>query len=141
MIDYSAFNKALAQMEKSLTFLNSELSQNNPELCEQFRAAVIQAFEYTYELAIKMIRRQLGQIVANPAQLREMDFMDLVRTAFEAGIVREVPLFKVYREKRNITSHTYNENKADDVLSVIDSFLQDMRFLQNELRRRNCEAD
>ena len=136
-IDYSAFAKALAQMEKSISFLNSEASRNDEELRNQFRAAVIQAFEYTYELAVKMIRRQLEQIVANPAELREMAFMDLIRTAAEAGLVREAPPFKVYREKRNITSHVYDEDKAEEMLSIMDSFLQDMRFLLGELKRRN----
>ncbi len=58
-IDFSAFEKAIKQLDKSLGFLHSELAQNNPDLYEQFRAAVIQAFEYTFELAIKMLRRQL----------------------------------------------------------------------------------
>ena len=137
VIDYSAFEKALTQLEKSIRFLNSEASRNDAELREQFRAAVIQAFEYTYELAIKMIRRQLEQIVATPAELREMAFMDLIRTAAEAGLVREVPPFKVYREMRNITSHVYDEDKAEEILSIMDSFIQNTYFLLGELKRRN----
>jgi nucleotidyltransferase substrate binding protein (TIGR01987 family) len=136
-IDYSPFEKAIAQLEKSVSFYNSEMAEENSELKEQFRAAVIQAFEYTYELAFKMIKRQLEQIVANPSELKEMAFMDVMRTAQEAGIIREAPSYKSYRDKRNITSHTYDADKAIEIISVIDSFLQDMRFVLNELKRRN----
>lgn len=136
-IDLSAFEKALKQLEKSLTFLHSELSRNNPDLYEQFRAAVIQAFEYSFELAIKMVRRQLEQIVINPGELREMVFMDLMRTAFEAGLVREVTPFKVYRELRNITSHTYDGTQAEKIIAVMEDFREDMDFIINQLRARN----
>jgi nucleotidyltransferase substrate binding protein (TIGR01987 family) len=136
-IDYTPFEKAIAQLEKSVGFYNSEMADENYDLKEQFRAAVIQAFEYTYELAYKMIRRQLEQIVPNPAELKEISFMDLIRTGKEAGLVREAPNYREYREKRNITSHTYDEDKAEEIISVIDPFLQDMRFLLNELKKRN----
>jgi hypothetical protein len=72
-------------------FYHSEMAEEHDALKEQFCAAVIHAFEYTYELAYKMIRRQLAQIVANPAELKEMSFMDLIRTGKEAGLVREAP--------------------------------------------------
>jgi len=140
-LDCSAFERAVAQLETSYDFLRSPLSDERPDLREQFRSATIQAFEYTYELAYKMIRRQLERIVASPATLRELAFMDLIRTAAEAGLVREAPPFKVYREMRNITSHTYNAERAEEVVAVVDDFLHDMRFLLDELRERNREAD
>lgn len=113
------------------------MAEENNDLKEQFRAAVIQAFEYTYELCYKMIRRQLEQIVPNPSKLKEMNFMDLMRNAKEAGLISEAPNFRIYREKRNITSHAYDEDKVVEIISVIDSFLQDMLFLLNELKKRN----
>ena len=136
-IDASSFKKAVGQLEKSRAFLHSEMAGKNKDLYEQFRLAAIQAFEYTYELALKMLRRQLDQIVANPAELREMSFMDFIRTAYEAGLVREVPPFKIYREKRNIIAHTYDAGKAEEILAVLDSFLVDARFILEELKKRN----
>lgn len=136
-LNYSALEKAIEQLEKSRTFLRSDMARGNKDLYEQFRAAAIQAFEYTYELALKMIRRQLDQIVANPAELREMAFMDFIRTAYEAGLVRDVPAFKIYREKRNITAHTYDAAKAEEILGVLDAFLKDVQHVLEELKRRN----
>ncbi len=140
-LDCSAFARAVAQLEKSNGYFHSEASQEDPDLREQFRAATIQAFEYTYGLATKMIHRQLGQIVANPAELREMAFLDLMRLAADASLIRHAPPFKIYREMRNITSHTYNPERAEEVVSVVDDFLHDMRFLLKELKQRNHEVD
>lgn len=140
-LDCSSLERAVAQLEKSYDYLHSPLGREKPDLREQFRAAAIQAFEYTYELAVKMIRRQLEQIVANPAELRQMAFMDLMRTAAEAGLIREAPPFKIYREKRNLTSHTYDVERAKEVVGVINDFLHDLRFVLEELRKRNRETD
>lgn len=138
MIDYSAFESSVRQLDTSLRYLNSDMARKDPELRKQFRAATIQAFEYNYDLAAKMIRRQLSEIVLNPPELREMPFMDLMRTAADAGLIRDARPFHGYREKRNITSHTYNEERAEEVVTIMDSFLQDMRGLLGELKRRNA---
>lgn len=136
-LDYSAFTKAIAQLEKSLKFLCSNMAKEDEDLREQFRAAVIQAFEYNYELATKMILRQMERIVANPAGLREMAFMDLIRSAADANLVKDVPAFSVFREKRNTTSHTYDAEKAEDVIKIIDGFLKEMKHLHEQLKQRN----
>ncbi len=136
-LDISPFEKALSQLEKSLGFLHSELARQDADLREQFRAATIQAFEYSYELGIKMLRRQLEQIAANPAEIREMVFMDMIRTGAEAGLVRQVPSYRLFREMRNMTRHTYDEARAEEVLSAMEDFVREMHFLRDELKRRN----
>ena len=136
-LDISSFEKALSQLKKSVEFLHSDMSLQNADLRQQFRAASIQAFEYSYELGVKMLRRQLEQIAANPAEIREMVFMDMIRTGAEAGLVQQVPQYRVFREMRNMTSHTYDEARAEEVLSVLDDFAREMHFLRDELKRRN----
>jgi len=138
-LDVSPLEKALGQLEKSLAYHQSSQAAADPALREQFRAAVIQAFEFTFELAVKMIRRQLAEIVTDVEGLRELSFMELMRTAFEAGLVRDAPAFRRYRESRNVTSHTYHGGVADSVLEVVGPFAADCRFLLEQLRRRQKE--
>ena len=140
-LDYSSLENATAQLQKSFDYLHSDLAQKDPDLREQFRAATIQAFEFSYELAVKMIRRQLALIVANPDELREIDFADLMRDAADAGIVRDALPYIRYREMRNRTSHTYNAARAEETVAVMDEFLCDMRLLLKELRERNRGTD
>jgi ribosomal protein L29 len=86
-LDLTPLEKALAQLEQSLSCLRSELAAGDSGLRAQFRAAAIQGLERTYELAVKMIRRQMAQISAVPAELAEMSFKDLIREAADAGLV------------------------------------------------------
>lgn len=139
-LDLTALRDAIAALEKSLGYLGSDLARD-PDLREQFRAASIQAFEFTYEVAYKMIKRQLEQIAATPAEVDKMTYMHLIRSAAEAGLIADVARFKEYRDKRNITSHTYNQQRAEEVVSVLESFLHDVGFLLNELERRNRAED
>ena len=136
-LDYASLESAVAQLQRSFDYLHSDLARKDAGLREQFRAAAIQAFEFSYELAIKMIRRQLALIVANPGALRETDFADLMRDAADAGIVRDAPAYMRYREMRNTTSHTYDARRAEEVVAAIDEFLHDMRHLLTKLEERN----
>ena len=140
-LDYSSLESAVAQLQRSFDYLHSDLARKDGGLREQFRAATIQAFEFSYELAVRMIRRQLVLIVANPDELREIDFADLIRDAADAGIVRDARSYMGYREIRNRTSHTYNADRAEETVATMDEFLRDMRLLLQELKERNPESD
>lgn len=136
-IEYSAFLNALKQLETSLAFLKSPIAESEEGLLNVLQAGAIQAFEFTYELAVKMLRRQLSLVVPVPAELKAMDYMDLVRTAAQAGLVRNVADYYEFRELRNHTSHTYDAGRARQVLSAMDRFTSEMQFLLAELKRRN----
>ena len=136
-LDYSSLEDAVAQLQRSFDYLHGDLARTDSDLREQFRAATIQAFEFTYELAVKMIQRRLAEVAANPDALRQMDFADQLRDAADAGIVREALPYIRYRELRNKTSHTYDADRAEETVSVIDEFLRDVRFLLQELQKRN----
>ena len=47
----------------------------------------------------------------------------------------------VYRDKRNITSHTYNEAKAIAVAAVVPDFARDVQSLLRRLRARGADAN
>ena len=101
------------------------------------RTAVIKAFEFTYESAVRLIQHQLSEGTLTDEEIRAMNFRDILRIAADAGIVSEPMVWADYREIRNITSHTYSKLKTEKVLSVMYPFLEDIRFLLAELTRRN----
>ena len=136
-LEINPYEKALGQLRESLHYLESPAAKKDAALHAQFRGATIQAFEYSFELAVKMIRRQLAQIVSTPQDLVQMTFADLIRTAADAGLVDNVKRFLNYRDARNQTSHTYDEDKAADVVKVVPDFYKDASFLLEQLRKRN----
>lgn len=136
-LDLTALEKAFTQLEKSIAYLQSDNSKSDRGLYEQFRAATVQAFEYTFELIIKMIQRQLQQIITSPDSVKTMNYKDVLRLALDAKLIRSFDSFVEYREKRNITSHTYEEEEAEKIIENIDCFLEDAKYTLNELKNRN----
>lgn len=139
VLDVSALRNALAALMRSHGYLHSALAKD-PGLYEQFRAACIQSFEFTYDLAYKMLKRQLEVLSPNPGEVDQMTFMQVIRTGAEAGLLSEVARFRNYREKRNITSHTYDAEKAEQVVSILTDFIADISHLLSELEKRNARS-
>ena len=101
-------------------------------------AGLIQNFEFVYEISIKMIKRQL-EIDALPAtEIEHSNFKDVLRIAAERGLIENVIAWFEYRKMRNITSHTYDEDKAKTVCDGIDAFLEDADDLLKKLEQRNA---
>jgi nucleotidyltransferase substrate binding protein (TIGR01987 family) len=101
-------------------------------------AGVIQNFEFVYELCIKMIRRQLELEAASPNEVDTLNFRNLLRAAGEKGMVDDVSAWFTYRELRNITSHTYDHEKAKQVWQRTLVFIDDARLLLQRLEARNA---
>jgi nucleotidyltransferase substrate binding protein (TIGR01987 family) len=119
-IDLSSFIKALAQLQEALQFWQAEAAQS--ALKPHLRSAVIQSFEFTYELAIRMLRRVLIERSAAAELIADLSFNDLLRKGADAGLVGEPEMWRQWREMRNSTSHTYNEAKAAEVAAGVEAF-------------------
>ena len=99
------YRKALAQLEK---FTQKE-SLN--ELEEQ---GIIKAFEYTYELGWKTLQDFLHEKgyedIAGPRPVIEQAFQD--------GYIDGHVWVRMHKS-RNLTSHTYNEETADEIADAV----------------------
>ena len=137
-LDYSSLQNAISQLEKSLEYANSPISQADPGLFEQLRNSVIQCFEFTYELSHKMLKRYLEETAANPEEIDVSSFQNLIRTGSEKGLLRsDWLLWKEYRQARTNSSHTYDEDKAEAVYRIAPDFLQEARYLYQQLMERS----
>lgn len=137
-LNVATLEQAVQEMEDFLKKFRDYEASEDKLLFRMIRAGVIKAFEFTYELSIRFIRRQLSQDTFTIADINAMDFRDLIRTAADAELIAEPTPWFEYRKMRNITSHTYDEDKAEEILSTVDNFLEDVRFLLAELTRRNA---
>lgn len=137
-LELTSLEKAISQLKGSLDMYNSELAESIPDTKKYFRSAAIQAFEYTYELVFKMIRRRIAVSLGNPKEIDDMTFNDLIRTAYGKNIVKsDVSVWCEYRKKRGITSHTYDEDKAQKVFESAVSFLDEARYALSRLQELN----
>lgn len=137
ILDLSSLEKATAQLVEALDYCQSDLAKNDDRLAQHLRAAAIQAFEFTYELSFKMLKRFLEASEPNPTSVDQMTFNEIIRTGLEKGLLQaELEEWKAFRKDRGSTSHTYDENKARNVFECIPKFIIEARFLYNEIQKR-----
>lgn len=131
----------LTPLENAIGRLTDGLARYEQDVTDlQIRDGLIQRFEFTYDLAHKMLRRVMEAAAATPAEIDQMSFPDLIRTASEQGLVTGGwPVWRTYREMRNITSHTYDEAKAVQVTAAIPQFLEHARELLVLLKGRPAQ--
>jgi len=124
MLDFTPFANAVTRLAEGLARYEADRSD------AQIRDGLIQRFEFTYDLAHKMLRRVLEAGAANPEEIDRMTFPTLIRTAVERGLlVGQWDDWRTFREMRNITSHTYDEAKALVVAAAIPGFLVEAQGL------------
>ena len=138
-LDLSAFVKAIAQLEDALIYCASDLARQDARLALHLRAAAIQAFEFTYELAFKLLRRFLIATEPNPDQIGAMTFNEIIRLGYARGLLSaDVAAWSMFRRDRGTTSHAYDETKALEVFAGIPEFLHEARFLLGALTSRQA---
>lgn len=115
-IDFSPLEKAITNLNRALTRAGEAHGD------EELRDACILRFEYTFERCWKMLKRQLEQELPNPSDVDGFSYRHLFRVGAEHGLVQDVEAWFEYRERRNITSHTYDEEKAARVFEALPAF-------------------
>lgn len=132
-IDLSSLVKGLAQLQEALRFWHEQ--PQGSALKPHLRSAVIQSFEFTYELSVRMLRRVLVERSEAADLIVDLSFNDLLRKAADAGLLAEPQMWRQWREMRNATSHTYDEAKAAEVAAGVDSFAAGADELLAELEK------
>jgi len=116
--------------QSSLVELREAVSIENPSKVE--RAGLIQLFEISFELAWKTLKDLLfyeGYDVNSPRSS--------LRQAFAAGIITDGELWLRALDDRNLTTHTYNEEKAQHAIENIkEKYAPLLVELERELKGR-----
>lgn len=119
---FSNYKKALSQLEKFI--VKGKLN----ELEEQ---GLIQAFEYTHELAWNVLRdylREQGNFAIHGSR-------DATREAFKLDLIQDGDTWMDMITDRNRTSHTYNPVTADLIaLNITQRFFQLFLALRETLQ-------
>ena len=117
------FDRALARLSEALQITESEI----------VRDALIQRFEFTFEMAWKTMYRFLtakGERIARKA-------WDVLPVAFEALLIDDPDVWGRMRDYRNDTAHEYDKDKAVEVAAFVRSTAYAALLkLQAEMARR-----
>ena len=91
---------------------------------EQDRAGAIQAFEFCFELSWKTIKRILSQKGVDVRSPR-----DAFREAATNNLIDDPKIWFQFIEKRNLTSHTYEEATAIEIEQIFPLFASELATL------------
>ena len=119
---FNSYCKALDRLKEALESEPTELN----------RDATIQRFEFTYELAWKVLKRYLSQ-----KGVEALNPKDCFAAAYQQGIIEESneDLWIDMIKSRNLTSHIYDENTAQKVYQDIkNKYLAQFEKLKKALK-------
>jgi nucleotidyltransferase substrate binding protein (TIGR01987 family) len=129
-LDFTALEKALQSL--NVAIVRSKAAPSDKEV----RDAVIQRFEYTFELSYKFLKRVVEAEAAVPSEVDKLSYKDLLREAGEKGLITDFQAWVVFRDQRNITSHTYSDDKAQSVWQTAIQFYPVAQELLQRLKAR-----
>ena len=114
--------------EKALATLKEAWEEYQKNTANTFvRDSVIWRFEYTFELAHKLLRRFLSETESSRTEISEMSFNDLIRLGNRRGLLlNDLETWDKYRKSRNLTSHNYDEFNAEYIMVIIPTFIEEI---------------
>ncbi len=122
----SSYQRALAQLRAAVS-----LRQSRP-LSELEQQGLIQAFEFTHELAWNVMRDYLRSL----GQEGLMASRDSTRAAFAAGLIVDGETWMDMIISRNLSSHTYNVATANALtLKIAETYAA--LFVEFEKKMQN----
>lgn len=128
---FTNFQKAFAQLSRGAA------TAQERELNEMERQGLIQAFEFTHELAWNTLKDFLERSGATDL----FGSVNATRAAFAAGLIENGEPWMEMIKDRNLTTHTYDEQTADKISSaILSSYVTEFRKFQQrfaELEREN----
>ena len=137
-LELDSLRQAVASLERALKTIESAESDDamSDEVKELLHAGVIQNFEFTYELCWKFMKRWL-EINIGGADVDGVTRRELFRRASENGLISDVDRWMEYHHARNITSHTYDQNTAEEVFEAAAGFSPDAKAFLEIIEKKN----
>ena len=103
---YETFKKAFSKLKEFIETDNGS---------EKDKAAIIHAYEYTFELWWKSLQRYLQDFET----ITEFGPGSTIRNAFQYGLIEDGQDYMDLLKDRNLIAHTYKENIATEIYQRI----------------------
>lgn len=136
-LQLQSLDKAIKALERSLVLADGLFKdiKIDPDLHETVRAGVIQHFEVAFELSWKYIQRWIRENKTPEDADNPRTRKDLFRLAARYNLIANPSAWFDYGDARNLTSHVYEESKAEIVYKIAKIFLNDAKYLLTQLEK------
>lgn len=120
---FENFEKAYVKFLKVLELHKKDVND------EVYKMALIQSFEFTYELSWNLLKDYL---VESGIVLTEKTPRSAIKEAYGAKIIEDGQLWMDIIKTRNILSHNYSESESEEAIQKITDiyYLEFSRILQ-----------
>ncbi len=125
------YKKALQTLKNSL----DKLWQDPWEYEEFIKDSVIQRFEYTTELMWKLLKAYLDEV----HWLECYSPKSCLKIAQQVWIIDNLEKYFEMIYCRNLSSHIYNENQINEIISQIDSFIPYFQQIYDNITTGNSD--
>lgn len=138
-LELNSLSKAVLSLEAVLQRSHDDELMSSLDDITQYaiKAGVIQNFEFTYELCWKFIQRWIRENSTPEDADYPRTRKELFRMAARHGLLNDPLPWFAYSDARNITSHTYDNEKAELVYETATQFIHDAKYLLKMLEARN----
>lgn len=124
---FDNYQKALVQLRQAV-----ELSQTRP-LSKLEEQGMIQAFEYTFELAWKVLKDYLTYMKVEAKFPREV-----IKQSFQYELIEDGDCWLDMLDKRNLMAHAYDETKAQTALALIqEQYYQQLERMYDSFKQKS----
>ena len=121
---FNNFKKAFSQLSSA-----AELATQR-ELTELEKQGLIQAFEFTHELAWNTLK----DFLRDQGVLNLYGSKDATRAAFKSGLIVNGEIWMQMIESRNLTTHTYDEATAARIVAdVLHAYVAEFAAFQTKM--------
>jgi nucleotidyltransferase substrate binding protein (TIGR01987 family) len=134
---FSNFNKALDKLKEAVKRIQEDFPidkdgniNDDQFLDDILKEGLIQRFEYTHELAWNVMK----DFLVNSGNTNIFGSKDATREAFSVGLIENGEIWMDMIKSRNKTSHTYNEETADDIfLKIMHQYFHEFIQFRNKM--------
>lgn len=111
---YETFKKAYLKLKE---FVETD------DGSEKDRGAIINAYQYTFELLWKTLQKYMQQL----EMLDELGPGNVIRTAFQYQIIDNGSTYMSMLKNRNLITYTYKEDVAEEIYTRIkDEYIEEL---------------
>ena len=124
----------LKNMNNSLKVCFADFqAQTDERIKEYIKDSCVQRFEYTYEVAKKIMNKFLKKEYEKSD--KELTVNNIFRQMYGLGMVQDFERWANYRECRTFTSHEYDKKNAEQILEIVPDFMKDIDYLISALEK------
>lgn len=134
------WEQKLSNYRKALHRLAEVVNVAKARELNDFEAdGMIQRFEFTFELAWKLLKSYAEY---QGVDKEIMGSRDAIRWAFENGLITDSNVWMEMIKRRNDTSHTYDEDTASEVVDRIeDVYYQCFVYLFEKMKSLSSQTE